>query len=294
MDPLIISCAVTGDQDPAQSPHIPASPEDIGRSAVEAWREGAAIVHLHARDDHGEPTGDAEYFRRAVSVIREAGSDVIVNLTTSFGGAGENVWDQRFAALEARPEIASLDCGTLNFGEYVFHNSVPFLRELASRMQRAGIKPELEIFDAGMVGTAARLAEDGLLAGPQWFQFVLGVAGGAPAGEHEVLHLRSLLPDGALWSVCALGRHQLPMNALAIVLGGHARTGLEDNLHYRKGELADNPRLVERVRRLADTLERPVATPSQARALLGLRGLNERHADSSAAASSAKGSSVAR
>jgi 3-keto-5-aminohexanoate cleavage enzyme len=271
MDALIISCAVTGDHAVSISPHIPAHPEAIGRSAVEAWREGAAIVHLHARNDSGAPAGDADYFRRAVNVIRDAGSDVIVNLTTSFNGAGDNVWDKRFAALEAGPEIASFDCGTMNFGEYVFHNSVPFLRELATRMQRAGIKPELEIFDAGMLGTAVRLAEEGLLPAPLFFQFVLGVAGGAAASEHELLHLRSLLPAGALWSVCALGRHQLPMNALAIVMGGHARTGLEDNLYYRRGELADNPRLVERVRRLAETLDRPVASPDDARTLLGLR-----------------------
>lgn len=271
MDPLIISCAIVGDQPLSGSPRLPQTPEEIGRSAVEAWREGAAIVHLHARDDQGEPAGDAEYFKRAMHVIREAGSDVIVNLTTSFNGADEPmVWDKRFVPLELSPEVASFDCGTLNFDEMVFHNSVPFLRELARRMQAAKVKPEIEIFDAGMMGTAVRLADEKLLDAPLYVQFVLGVPGGAPATEQELLHLRSLLPEAAVWSVCALGRAQLPMNALAIVLGGHARTGLEDNLYYRKGELADNPRLVERVRRLSETLERPVATPDKARALLGL------------------------
>ena len=275
MDPLIISCAVTGDQPASLSPHVPATPADVARAAIEAAREGAAIVHIHARNENGESVGSVDYFRRIVDPIRSADVDVIINLTTSFGGVSEDIWDQdvwerRFAPLEMRPEIASFDCGTLNFDEYVFQNSLPFLRLLGKRMQAAGVKPELEIFDAGMIGTVARLVDEGVLREPLWFQFVLGVPGGAPATERELMHLRSSIPAGAPWSVCALGRNQLPMNAVAIATGGHARTGLEDNLYYRKGELADNARLVERVRRLAETLERPVASPAQAREMLGL------------------------
>ena len=275
MDPLIISCAVTGDHPVSSSAHLPATPEAIAQSALEAWREGAAVVHIHARDSDGEPAGGVDDFRRIVDIIRSSNSDVIVNLTTSFGGANQNVWDEevwegRFAPLELRPEMASFDCGTMNFGEHIFQNSVPFLRLLGKRMQLAGIKPELEIFDAGMIETVSRLVEEGALRAPLYFQFVLGVPGGAPATEHELMHLRGAVPPGSPWSVCALGRSQLPMNALAIVMGGHARTGLEDNLYYRKGELADNARLVERVRRLSETLERPVATPNEARRILGL------------------------
>lgn len=275
MDPLIISCAVTGDQDAQRYPSVPGNPEEIGESAVEAWKEGAAIVHLHARDDDGTPAGELEYFRRAVDVIRSSGSDVVINLTTSYGGADENIWDVRFGPLELNPELASFDCGTLNFDDAVFRNDLNFLRELGKRMKDAGVKPELEIFDAGMIGTVKRLAEEGILEEPLYFQFVLGIAGGAGASEQELFHLRSLIPDGSPWSVCAASRYQLPMNALAIATGGHARTGLEDNLYYRKGELADNPRLVERVRRLSEIMERPVATPDQAREILHLQRVKE-------------------
>jgi 3-keto-5-aminohexanoate cleavage enzyme len=275
VDPLIISCAVTGDQPVSLSQELPATPEAIAQSAIEAWREGAAIVHIHARDDQGEPVGGVDDFRRVVDIIRSSDSDVIINLTTSFGGANENVWDEnvwegRFAPLELQPEIASFDCGTMNFDTYIFQNSVPFLRKLGDRMQAAGVKPELEIFDAGMIGTVSRLVEEGALQKPLYFQFVLGIPGGAPATEKELMHLRAAIPPESPWSVCAVGRSQLPMNTLAIVMGGHARTGLEDNLYFRKGELADNARLVERVRQLSETLERPVATPDQARQILGL------------------------
>lgn len=275
MDPLIISCAVTGDQPSSLSPLVPATPETVAQAAIEASREGAAIVHIHARNDQGEPVGGADDFRRIVDIIRASDPDVILNLTTSFGGAHEDIWDEsvwegRFAPLELQTEIASFDCGTLNFDTYVFQNSLPFLRRLGERMQAAGVKPELEIFDAGMIGTVSRLVEESILRAPLWYQFVLGVPGGAPATERDLMHLRSSIPSESPWSVCALGRDQLPMNAMAIVMGGHARTGLEDNLYFRRGELADNARLVERVRRLSETLERPVATPDQARRILGL------------------------
>ncbi len=270
-EPLIISCALTGTLATIDdNPHLPYDPEAIGRAAVEAWREGAAIVHIHARGDDGSPAWEPGYFQRAIDVIRSSDCDVVINLTTSYGGTGDDDWDRRFAALDVRPDLASFDCGTMNFGEMVFRNTPQFLTELAQRMLSAGIKPELEIFDAGQIGNALRLADDGLLAAPLFFQFVLGVAGGAPATLRELLHLVQTIPEGSLWSVCALGRSQLPMNAHAIAMGGHARTGLEDNLWYRRGVPATNAMLVERVRRLAELLERPVATPDEARRMLAL------------------------
>jgi 3-keto-5-aminohexanoate cleavage enzyme len=268
-DPLIISCALTGVLATIEdNPHLPYDPEAIGRAAVEAWREGAAIVHLHARDDDGTPAWAPGYFQRAIDVIRSQDCDVIINLTTSYGSTGEDNWDWRFAALDPRPELASFDCGTMNFGDTVFRNTPEFLDELARRMLDAGVKPELEIFDTGQIGNALRLAGKGLLSAPLFFQFVLGVAGGAAATIRDLMHLVQTIPAGSVWSACAVGRAQLSINTHAIAMGGHARTGLEDNLWYRKGVPATNAMLVERVRRLAELMERPVATPDQARLLL--------------------------
>jgi 3-keto-5-aminohexanoate cleavage enzyme len=270
-DELILSCALTGSiATPANNPFLPFDPEAIGRAAIEAWKEGAAVVHIHARTDDGTPTGDPEYFRRAMDVIRSANCDVIINLTTAYSGLAEDIWPERFAALEAGPEIASFDCGSMNFGEWLFRNTPEFLTQLATRMQEAGVKPELEIFDLGQVHNALRLHEAGLLRAPLFFQLVLGVAGGAPASARNLVHLVDALPDQSPWSVCAIGRHQLPMNAHAIAMGGHARTGLEDNLWYRKGVPATNAMLVERLRELGETLGRSIATPDQARATLAI------------------------
>lgn len=271
MDPLIISCALSGGYEtPEQNPHVPFNPEEIGQAAIEAAQEGAAVVHIHARDDSGELAWQPEYHRRTIEAIRAADSDVLINLTTSQPSYDEDDWEQRMACLELAPEIASFDCGTMNFGEGVFYNRVPFLRELGARMKDRQVKPELEIFDSNMIATALRLRDEGVLADPLYFQFVLGVKGGAPATARELIHLQSSIPPGLPWSACAVGRDQLPINALAIAMGGHARTGLEDNTYYRRGEVASNAQLVRRVRLLSETLERPVATPEQARAILGI------------------------
>jgi 3-keto-5-aminohexanoate cleavage enzyme len=272
--PLVISCALTGTLATAtDNPHLPVDPEAIGQAAVDAAAEGAAIVHIHARNDAGEPAWEPEYFRRSLDVIRSAGCDVLVNLTTSYGSTKEDNWAWRFAPLDLHPDIASFDCGTMNFGRWVFRNSPDFLAELARRMASTGVKAELEIFDAGQVGNALRLADEGLLARPLFFQFVLGVAGGAVATAESLLHLVRQIPPESPWSVCALGRSQLPMNVHAIALGGHARTGLEDNLWYRKGVPASNAKLVERVRKVAELMERPIASPAQAREILSLAPL---------------------
>jgi 3-keto-5-aminohexanoate cleavage enzyme len=273
-DPLVISCAVTGSlATKDDNPHLPFSPAEIGQAAIEAWREGAAIVHIHAREDDGTPTGDPEYFRRAIDVIRSADCDIVVNLTTAHSAIYEDDWSQRFAALEAEPEIGSFDCGSMNLGPWIFRNAPRFLEELAQRMLDAGIKPELEIFDTGMVGNAMRLAERGLLPAPLWFQFVLGVDGGAPASARSLAQFVDMVPAGTAWSVAAVGRYQLEMNTHAIAMGGHARTGMEDNLWFSRGVPASNAMLVERLRIIGEAVGRPIATPSQARALLGLREL---------------------
>jgi 3-keto-5-aminohexanoate cleavage enzyme len=270
-DPVIISCALTGNIATLEdNPHLPFSPEQIGEAAVEAWKAGAAIVHIHAREDDGTPAWKPEFFQRSIDYIRGQGCDVLINHTTSYGSVGEDDWDKRFAALDPRPQLASFDCGTMNFGPWVFRNSPQFLEELAKRTLDAGVKPELEIFDSGQMGTALRLAEQGLLQEPLFFQFVLGIAGGAPATPASLLHLVEQVPSGSQWSICSVSRHQLPMNTLALGMGGHVRTGLEDNLWLRKGVPATNGGLVERLRKLIELTEQEVASPAQARELLGI------------------------
>jgi 3-keto-5-aminohexanoate cleavage enzyme len=177
------------------------------------------------------------------------------------------------APLALAPEIASYDCGSVNFGERVFINSPTFLRELAIRMKTYGVKPEIECFEPGHVWNALRLIDDDLIEPPFWFQFVLGVRGGSPPEVKQLQHMVEMLPGGAHWSVCGIGRAQLPLGMAAMAMGGHVRTGLEDNIWYRKGELAEsNAQLVARVARITAELGRPLATPDQVRSLLGLRG----------------------
>ena len=271
-EPVIIQCAVTGSQDPdaERRPNLPVTTDEIATEALAAWRAGAAVIHLHAREGDGTPTQDVERFRLLVSRLRDAGCEAIINLSTGTAG-GRSVRDDRLAPLELRPELASFDCGTINFGERIFEGDVPFLRRMAEAFRRTGVRPELECFDTGHVGLALQLRDEGLLDDPLVFQFVLGVPGsGVPATIEQVEHLRRLLPPDAPWSVCAIGRAQLPLNAYCILAGGHVRTGLEDNLWYRRGERATNAMLVERAVRIATELDRRVATPDQARAILGI------------------------
>ena len=271
--PLVIQCAVTGsaDADPERRPNLPSTPQEIVESAVEAWRAGATVLHLHAREEDGTPTQDVDAFRVLVDGIRERGCDAIINLSTGSAG-GRSVRDDRLQPLGLDPEMASFDCGTINFGERIFEGDLPFLRRMAEAFRRTGARPELECFDTGYVGLALQLRDEGLLDDPLIVQFVVGVPGsGVPATVEQVEHMRRLLPAGALWSVCAIGPAQLPLNAHCILAGGQVRTGLEDNLFYRRGERATNAQLVERVVRLAGELERPVASVAEAREILGVR-----------------------
>jgi 3-keto-5-aminohexanoate cleavage enzyme len=195
---------------------------------------------------------------------------VIVNLSTS-GGVGRATDEQRLGIAALRPDIASFDAGSLNFGQTVFLNPPAFLDRLADELANQGVKPELECFEPGHVANALRLIDEGKLTAPFWFQFVLGVRGGSPGTPKQLMHMLEMIPDGALWSVCGIGRAQLPLGAMAIAMGGHVRTGLEDNLFYRKGELAkSNAQLVARLVRIAAEMGRPVATPAIARQLLGI------------------------
>jgi len=273
-DPLIIQCAITGsiDPDPERRPNLPATPEAIVAEALAAWRAGAAVLHLHAREADGTPTQDREAYRGLVDALAEAGCGAIVNLSCGSAG-GRAVRDERLGPLELSPEMASLDCGSINFREQLFEGDLPFLRRMAAKFRECGVHPEVECFDTGHVGLALQLRDEGLLDEPMVVQFVLGVPGsGVPASVEMIEHLRRMIPDSWPWSVCAIDRAQLPLNAYCILADGHVRTGLEDNLWFRRGQPATNAALVERVVRLANELDRPVATPAEARALLGLPG----------------------
>lgn len=270
--PLVIQCAVTGSivADPAAAPNLPTTTDAIVADALAAWRAGASVIHLHAREEDGTPTQAEGRYALLVEALRAEGCEAVLNLSCGSAG-GRATRDERLGPLRLAPEMASLDCGTINFGERIFEGDLPFLRRMAQAFAEHGVVPELECFDTGFVGLALQLRDEGLLPDPLVVQFVLGVPGsGVPASVEMVEHLRRLLPPDALWSVCALGPAQLPLNAYCILAGGHVRTGLEDNLYYRRGERATNVALVERVVRLAHELERPVATPDQARELLGL------------------------
>jgi 3-keto-5-aminohexanoate cleavage enzyme len=268
MDPLIITCAPVGAEvRPDQTPYLPYTPHLLGETARAVREAGASIIHVHCRNDDGTNTHSIERFREAYDEIR-AQSDLIVQFST--GGAIGMTPQERSSVLELRPEMATLTCGSVNFGDEIFENSFPIMRGILKKMNECGVRPELEIFDKGHISNARKLARERLLSFPQHFDLVLGVPGGLDATVQNLADLVDNLPDGCTWSVAGIGRQQLPMALAAIAMGGHVRVGLEDNLYYGRGRLARNEELVARVARIAAEAGRPVAAPNQARKLLGL------------------------
>ena len=268
MDPLIITCAPVGAEiRPEQTPHLPYTPQLLGETARAVREAGASIIHVHCRNDDGTNTQSVERFGQAYEAIR-AQSDLIVQFST--GGAIGMTPQERAAVLELRPEMATLTCGSVNFGDDIFENSFPIMRDLLKKMNEFGVRPELEIFDKGHLANARRLARERLLSFPQHVDFVLGVPGGLEATVQNLCDLVDDLPEGCTWSVAGIGKRQLPMAMAAIAMGGHVRVGLEDNLFYSRGRLARNDELVARVVRLAAEAGRSIATPDRARKVLGL------------------------
>jgi 3-keto-5-aminohexanoate cleavage enzyme len=270
MEPLIITVAPTGSSTSRRdNPHLPLTPEEIADDVQRSWRAGAAIAHIHVRDDEGAACMDLEKFRRVVELVRER-CDIILNLSTSgLSGATE---EERLRPLrELHPELASFDAGSTNLGERVFANEPGFLVRLAQTMREAAVKPEIEVFETGFIDNALALLGRGLLDAPLHFQFVLGARGAISASVKNLLHLVESLPSGATWSVIGIGKAQLPMAATAIVMGGHVRVGMEDNVFLRKGDLArSNAEFVRQMVGVATVLQRPIATVSEARGILGL------------------------
>jgi 3-keto-5-aminohexanoate cleavage enzyme len=268
MDPLIITCAPVGAEVRIdQTPYLPYTPQLLGETARAVREAGGSIIHVHCRNDDGSNTHSVERFRDAYDAIR-AQSDLIVQFST--GGAIGMTPEERSSVLELRPEMATLTCGSVNFGDDIFENSFPIMRGILKKMYEFGVRPELEIFDKGHISNARRLARERLLSFPQHVDFVLGVPGGLDATVQNLCDLVDDLPDGCTWSVAGIGRQQLPMAMAAVAMGGHVRVCLEDNLFYSRGKLARNEELVARVARIAGEAGRPVATPDQARKLLGL------------------------
>jgi 3-keto-5-aminohexanoate cleavage enzyme len=269
LDRLIITVAPTGNVPTKEmNPHLPVTPEEIAETAVRCRQAGASLIHVHARDAAGKPTLDPEVFSRIHQLIAER-TDLIVQISTG-GRAGMDTEARAAAVRRIRPEMASLTTGSMNFPDRVYANPFSVVEHLATAMQEAGTKPEMEIFEPGMIANAMQLVDKGLATPPLHFDFVLGSRGSLPASPKNLLFLSESIPRGATWTVAAVGRWQLPMAALAIVMGGHVRVGLEDNIYYRKGELATNEQLVARVARIAAELGRAVATPDEAREILRL------------------------
>jgi len=269
MQPVIITAAIVGAEvTKAQQPNLPTTPQEIIEAAVDCYKAGAAIIHIHVRDAEGNPTQDAGIFREVVEGIR-ALCDVITQVST--GGA---IWmsaDERLQSIECRPDMATLTTGTVNFGEGVFMNNRGLVETFAGRLLDYGIVPEIEIFDTGMVDEATRLRDMGLITDPIHFDFVMGVPGGMRADAATLVHLVRSLPAESTWSVAGIGRHETTLGTLALAMDGHVRVGFEDNIFYRRGQLAQsNAELVARIVRIAQELDRPAATPSEAREMLEL------------------------
>ena len=271
MEKVIITAAITGSRMMRDiAPYIPITPDEIARSAIEAWQAGASIVHIHVRDpETGLGSQDINLFRRVVGKIREK-TDLILSLTTS-GIPGRNLpTSERLSPLQLKPELASYDAGSINLGGKAFVNDPAFLDEAARMMKEAGVKPEIEVFDLGMLVTALKLRDEGKIDEPMHFQFCLGTPWGAPATLKSFLHLYEHMPVHSTWSIFGVGRGFLPMAMMGLVMGGHIRVGMEDNIYVNPGVLAKtNAELVERVTGICRAYGRDVATPAEARKILG-------------------------
>lgn len=288
---VIITCAITGAADSwSRHPDLPVTPKQIADAVISAAQAGAAVAHVHVRDPKtGAGSRDVDLFADAVERIRASDTDVIINLTAGMGGAwfpndaGDPSYPgdgtdmigpvDRLAHVDRlRPEICSLDCGTMNFGEKEIYVSTPeYLKVMAKLLQEWGVKPEMEVFDLGHVRLARHLIDEGLIDAPPLFQVCLGIPWGAEADTASMMAMSNALPHGSNWAGFGIGRMEMPMVAQAVLLGGNVRVGLEDNLYLEKGVLASNADLVTRAREIIERLGAKVATPDAARETLGLR-----------------------
>ncbi|MGO2005009.1 3-keto-5-aminohexanoate cleavage protein [Arthrobacter rhombi] len=288
---VIVTCALTGAGDTtAKSEYVPVTPDEIAADAIAAARAGASVVHIHVRDpETKQGSRDTELYREVVRQIKESDVDPVINLTAGMGGdlvvdpseptvqlPGTDLVSglERLAHVEElRPEICTIDCGSLNFGEgsNLYVSTPDMLREGAARIKELGVKPEMEIFDTGNLWFANVMVEEGLIAPPPLYQLCMGIPYGAPVDPALLQAMVNLLPEGAQWTSFAIGRNQLPWVAQSVLLGGHVRVGLEDNLYLSKGVKATNAQLTERAIDIVTGMGSSVATPDEAREILKLK-----------------------
>ncbi len=274
MEPLILTAAITGaETTPQDQPNLPYTPEAQAKEALACFEAGARVIHLHVRDDNALATQDVNRFKESIDAIRQACPEVIIQIST--GGAVGASFDSRIAPLQLKPDMGTLNGGTLNFGNEVFMNAPGDIERLAEAFKKYDVVPEVEVYESGMVDYIARLVKRGVIVSePLHMQFVLGVPGGMSGQPKNVMymaqHLKELIPT-ASWAVAGIGRYHIPASMMAMTLGGHIRVGFEDNIYYHKGVIADsNAQLVARMRRIAEEIGRPIATPAQAREILAL------------------------
>lgn len=269
---VIVTAALTGAvTTKADNEHLPTQPEEIAESAIACYEAGASAVHIHVRDDDDSASMRFDKFEEAVNLIRKAGCPVILNLTSS-GGQGFT-WEERIRPFkELKPELASFDAGTMNWlNKVVFMNEPEFLELCGKEMIAAGVKPEIEVFDIGMLNTAKYYLSKGILQEPAHFQLCLGAPGGMEATTENLVYLVNHLPEKCTWSAFGIGKGANEVMMAALALGGNVRVGLEDNVYYNAGEKAEsNEQFVERVKRIAVELGRSIATPDEAREILGV------------------------
>jgi 3-keto-5-aminohexanoate cleavage enzyme len=276
MDKLIITAAICGAEVTKEhNPSVPYTVDDIGREAESAYKAGASIIHLHVRNDDGTPTQDKERFRLCMEEIKRRCPDVIIQPST--GGAVGMSIEERLQPIQLYPEMATLDCGTCNFGgDDIFVNTENMIKVFGEKMIRLNIKPEVEVFDKGMIDMAIRLQKKGYIKSPMHFNFVMGVNGGISAEPRDFIFMKESMPYGSTFTVSGIGKNEFPMAVLSIISGGHVRVGFEDNVYISKGILAkSNGQLVEKVVRLAKELGREIARPDEAREILQLRVLKK-------------------
>lgn len=271
MDKLIITAAICGAEvTKKDNPNLPVTAEELAEEALKAQKAGASIIHLHVRDKNGNPTQEKAVFKKAIDKMKEAGVEAIIQPST--GGAAGMTWQERIQPIYLEPEMATLDCGTTNFGDDIFVNDLPLMRNFAEEMEKLDVLPELECFEVGHIYNGLRLKKEGLLNKHLHFDLVLGVPGAMPASVKNLLFMVEHLPKEATWTAAGVGRYQLELAYHTIIMGGHVRVGFEDNIYYKKGELAEsNAQLVKRVVRLAEEYGREIANPQEAREILELK-----------------------
>ncbi|MFM8315723.1 MAG: 3-keto-5-aminohexanoate cleavage protein [Deltaproteobacteria bacterium] len=271
MEKLIITAAITGAElNKKLCPVLPVTPEEQGLASHESVEAGASIIHLHVRDDQGNPSQKLEHFQRSVDAIKKACKKTPV-IQFSTGGAVGEAMEKRIASLALKPEMASFNLGTMNFGEEIFVNTFEDMRRLAEAFKKHQVVPEFEIYDAGHIDNLKKLIKEGWVQAPYHCQFVLGVPGAMSGDISGLIYLVEHLPKDSTWGVAGIGRFELPLAIHAMLMGGNVRVGLEDNIYYEKGKLASsNAQLISRIARIAKELGRDIASPEEARKQLNL------------------------